>query len=73
MNPQDNSPQNFNPHLGRGMPVGGVRPPGQQNGPLASVMLQVNQLFHNQGPFNDWKAEVLVRERCAKVFQLCVS
>lgn len=71
MNPANN-PANFVPALGRPAVPGMVRPPGTDGTQQPGIMALIAQLFQNQGPFTGWRAEVMVKERCVKVYQLYV-
>ncbi|GFG18647.1 hypothetical protein IFM5058_09214 [Aspergillus udagawae] len=70
------NPANF-PNVGGGMP-GGANPHGQTQMPQRNenasvIMNQVAQALQAQGPFNGWRAEVPIKDRAVKVYQMITS
>ncbi len=67
------NPANF-PNVGGGMP-GGANPHGQTQMPQRNenasvIMNQVAQALQAQGPFSGWRAEVPIKDRAVKVYQM---
>lgn len=70
------NPANF-PNVGGGMP-GGAKPHGQMQIPQKNenasvIMNQVAQALQTQGPFTGWRAEVPIKDRAVKVYQMWVE
>ncbi|KAF4218659.1 hypothetical protein CNMCM8980_007650 [Aspergillus fumigatiaffinis] len=70
------NPANF-PNVGGGMP-GGANPHGQTQMPQRNenasvIMNQVAQALQAQGPFSGWRAEVPIKDRAVKVYQMITS
>lgn len=72
------NPVNF-PNVGPAMPPAaippGARPPPQVPGAQRAqntniLMANIAQLLQKQGPYTGWRAEVPVRDRAVKIYQL---